>query len=176
MSQATVVKMNNTFFKSIGDAVKGTRNQNNFLPKKLRGLYEPLFNFENSIYALSASKSDDYQGDSWTFVQCKENDAFFMYPNDNKEYTITNQNYQCDYVVNNKLFGIMMCMIAFSQLSFKHQNKEDVSQMYAHHYHNLKDSFYSAVDNLCEEGENRASDKVVAQIKEMSSVFYSYLD
>ena len=175
MSQVTAVKMNDAFFANMGEVVKGVHKCNGFLPRKLRGLYEPLLNFENSIYALSESKSNDYDGGSWKFVQCKENDAFFMYPADDKEYTITNQNYQCEYIVDNKLFGMMMCMIAFSNLSFKHQNKESISQMYAHHYHNLRNSFYSAVDNMCE-GDNRASDEVIEEIKAMSRIVYSYLD
>ena len=89
---------------------------------------------EPLIYNLASNMAEDYNGGYWEFY-ILDNDGFYMAPGAGGPYRVS-----CVNGYEGKLsadaFGITVCLYAYSLLSFE---KDDMAQVYAQHYHWLRD-------------------------------------
>lgn len=175
-------KMNDFFlnyFSSKVDAVEDN-SLSDFMAHKLKGVINAI-NCENFIYHSASETSPNYRGGSWSFRELN-NGGLFTFPEGDEVYAATGFYYEAQ--IDGRILGLAACMKAFSEASFYYneKGKDDLAETYAALYHNLRDAFYSAVDELtCYEDLEIArnpdiTDEQIKQIKEMSEVVYRLLD
>lgn len=191
-SNISIASMSDVFYKQLVNVVSEKR-RNPFLASKFNGSTMDGINFEGMISNASSKSCSDYNGGYWDFAELKDNDGFFMHLGEDERFIVSNNNYAKDYDVDGRIFGLMMSMIIYSHASFQfHESKPALSQKYAEYYHHLRNSFYGLVDKLAypqedDEGniitpkDSEGNDIIVtekekADILQMSSVCYSYLD
>lgn len=87
---------------------------------------------EPAFYNIARQLSENYDGGFWDFFKLS-NGGFLQIPSDGSYNILCPNDYEA--VVNNKEFGIIVCMYAYSSLSFR----DDMQDLMAHHYHLLRD-------------------------------------
>ena len=101
---------------------------------QLFGVHFPM-QLEPVIYDITSSMATDYRGGYWEFYSLS-NGGFYMAPDIEKPFSVSCQNcYQG--VLSADALGIVVCLYAFSHLSFT--PKEALGRIYARHYHLLRE-------------------------------------
>ena len=177
--------MNDVFYNHLIKEVTESEREC-FLLSKFDGSVVDGLNFEQNMYGITSHSCEGYDGGYWDFVNLKDSKGFFMHLSKDDRFKLSNQNYNQEYSVDGRVLGLIMTMMLFSHASFSfHESKPRLSQIYAEHYHQLRDAFYGAVDSLAygvrdEYGEyiqnDNISNEVKDEIKEMASVVHAYLD
>jgi hypothetical protein len=105
---------------------------------QLFGVHFPM-QLEPFIYSITEQLSADYKGGYWLFYTLG-NGGFYMSPDSEKPFAVSCQNcYQG--VLSADALGIVVCLYAFSHLSFT--PKEALGRMYARHYHLLREYMFA---------------------------------
>lgn len=102
--------------------------------------------FEPFIYSLTRNLTADYKGGSWEFYTLS-NGAFYMSPQSDKMFTVSCENGFNGSVTADAL-GIIVCLYAYSHLSFSEPNK--FTQQCANQYHLLREYIFqhAEIDNI----------------------------
>ena len=175
MSQV-INAMPNVFFSQLVQSQPKTDAQRmKFLPENLGGNFKALMVFENAVYdssdrIISGGNTPAY----WEFA--KTENSFFMYPGIEGGITADNHGNYSTKTVDGKTFGIIVSIMTFSNLSFAFYGRDDkLSSMFGEHYHNLRNDFYSLVDELAY-NDDAISKEEIEVIEAMSSAVYMLLD
>jgi len=89
---------------------------------------------EPLIYNLASNMAENYNGGYWEFF-ILDNDGFYMAPGAGGPFKVSCSN-GYEGTLSADAFGITVCLYAYSLLSFE---KGDMAQVYAQHYHWLRD-------------------------------------
>ena len=117
---------------------------------KLFGVHFP-FRIEPMIYHLAGTLCHDYQGGYWQFVMI-DDAGFFMYPDSDARFEVSCPN-QYTGTVSAETFGLITCLIAYSNLSF--DEPEGLARRCAEQFYLVRDyagehpetaEIYAAVD------------------------------
>ena len=134
------------------------------------------------IYKMAGEMSEDYKEGVWVCVQCKNGKGFFMYPSSG-EFSIANANYNSQYTVDNKTFGLLVTMMVSSHGSFIFQNNEAVCEAFGRNYQELRSQVFGLIDKLCygddeaeESPEITVTTEQISELTELSKAIYNYLD
>ena len=177
--------MNDLFYNRFVKEVSQDEREG-FLMSKFNGSIMDSLNFEQNLYGMTGKSCEVYNGGYWEFANVKDSKAFFIHLNKDKRFILNNLNYAQKYSVDGRVLGVVMCMMMYSHASFHFFNsKPDLAKVYAQHYHNLRDAFYSLVDAMAygtqdDNGDyiqdETVSEEVKQEIKDMASVVNAYLD
>lgn len=96
-----------------------------FLPEKA-GI--AFLSFENYVYNI-ASRYTDYNGGMWQFWNL-DNEGFFMSPDTDIDFHFQNPENYSDVRLSSEALGIVVCLYAFSHMSFTYPELGD-------YYHQL---------------------------------------
>lgn len=102
----------------------------NFLPSLLPKAWLP---FENTVYNLASTHSEDYQGGLWAFVELS-NGGMFMHPQSEKIFKVECWGNHYEGNMSAEAFGIGLCLHAFSRLSFSNRRGGLLSDRFAQLY------------------------------------------
>lgn len=91
------------------------------------------FRLEPFIFGVARQLSKDYDGGYWTFNQLS-NGGFYMAPEHDKPFAVTAEN-GFDGQLSAEAFGIVVCLYAYSGLSF---GSDRLAEVCAKHYHLLR--------------------------------------
>ena len=103
------------------------------LPATLFG-YQFGLRIEPTIYNMAGMLSTDYHGGYWEMYRLS-NGGFFMEPAADAPFQVAAQN-GYDGSMSAQAFGIVVCLYAFSNLSF---GRADFADVCAEHYHLLRE-------------------------------------
>jgi len=101
---------------------------------RLFGLYFPL-RLEPLVFQLAEQLSGDYSGGYWEFYTM-DGSGFLMSPDTNQPFNIQCDNYYSGQV-SAQAFGIIVCLYAYSLLSFDTEHPN--GQLCGRLYHQLKE-------------------------------------
>ncbi len=101
---------------------------------KLFGLNFPM-KLEPLIFNLTDHISDNYAGGYWDFYTLS-NGGFYMSPRNDEPFNVSCENGHEGQLSEDAL-GIVVCLYAYSHLSFRGQNGFD--EICAEHYHLLRE-------------------------------------
>lgn len=177
--ELTVITMSDYFLEKMVDVIDGIDERDDFLVSQFDQDIHASLAFERATFHHASEMSEDYTGAYWEFAKAKTGNGFFIYPSSDKGYVIHNQNTYKHSAVDGRIIGLMASIMTFSHASFAFAEKHpEISQMFAEHYHALKNAFYGCVDRLAynTDGDSDATKEQIVAIKEMSSIVTSYLD
>lgn len=186
MPNNNIVKMDDFLFNKLGEVVSDD-DAMDILKNNFNNIPLAYTNFERMIYEMAEQMSIEYKGASWLYVQCKEDNGFFMYPSSG-EFSISNNNFNSEHIVDNRTFGLLVTMMTLSHGSFAFQNHEEICGLFGNNYHKLRGGFFKLIDKFCygEEDENgepmeRSADFIVndeqlGKLRKIASAVYNYLD
>ena len=103
------------------------------LTSNLFGLTFPL-RLEPCIFGIAGRLSSDYRGGYWQFYVLS-NGGFYMAPNRDKPFEVSADN-GFEGTLSPDAFGIVICLYAYSGLSF---GGDDFAEVCAEHYHLLRE-------------------------------------
>lgn len=98
----------------------------------LFGLAFPM-RLEPCIFGIAGRLSSDYRGGYWQFYVLS-NGGFYMAPNRDKPFEVSADN-GFEGTLSPEAFGIVVCLYAYSGLSFA---GDDFAEVSAEHYHLLR--------------------------------------
>ena len=171
----TVTTMNDAFFNELASIVKD-EERFDFLPAKFKGNPTWSVGFENIVYSLTDKMNTGRKGGgSWEFCDCKDNSAFFIYPSSGNSFDV--EGFYCNFKVDARTLGIIVCMKAFSHASFIYcQSNPELAQIYAEHYHGLREAFYSLADKMNSDTNTTLTAEQKKEIDDMITAVYRVLD
>jgi len=91
------------------------------------------FRLEPCIFGIAGQLSKDYHGGYWNFHQLS-NGGFYMAPEHDKPFAVMAEN-GFDGQLSAEAFGIVVCLYAYSGLSFR---GDRLAEVCAEHYHLLR--------------------------------------
>ena len=138
---AKEIEISDDFMAMMGDEVDSSALQE-FLVSKFQGSRNAYQTFRDMLYKVSRNLSKDYGGGAWTFFDVESDEtAFFAYPNDPSLYDrfhkIVGVSEDINYVVDDKAFGLLASMIAFSNCSHHFSETPIIHGMFSDFYHKL---------------------------------------
>jgi hypothetical protein len=96
---------------------------------RLFGIHFP-FRVEPFIYSVAGNLSRDYRGGMWTMYQI-DNGGFYMAPDSDTPFRVSISMSGYSGTLSADAFGIVVCLFAFSNLSFS----EELSEMCTKEFH-----------------------------------------
>jgi hypothetical protein len=100
------------------------------------------FRVEPFIYDMARTLSSDYTGGYWNMYELT-NGAFYMAPDSDTPFRVVCMN-GYEGTLSADTFGIMVCLYAYSNLSFS----KDLSDVCAEQYHLLREYMFQHPDLL----------------------------
>lgn len=91
-----------------------------------------------SQYTKAEGAADQYTGGMWDFFETS-NGGFFMAPQNDVNFMWDNPDNYSHGEVSPEALGIISCLFAFSNMSFKHQDNDS----FGNQYHKLREYAYS---------------------------------
>ena len=100
----------------------------------LFGLHFP-FELEPYVFDTASQFSPDYRGGFWNFFAL-DNDGFYLAPDSESAFRVRSPN-GYEGVMSEDAFGIVVCLFAYSHLSFN--VRKPIATTYSRHYHLLRE-------------------------------------
>lgn len=138
---AKKIEISDDFMAMMGDEIDSQAHQE-FLVSKFKGSRNAYQVFQDMLYEISRNLSKDYGGGAWTFFDVESDEiAFFAYPNTpslhDRFHKIVGVNDDINYIVDDKAFGFLVSMIAFSNCSHHFSESPIIHGMFSDFYHKL---------------------------------------
>ena len=108
---------------------------------ELFGVWFPT-RIEPVVFSLAERLSEDYHGGYWEFYTLS-NGGFYMAPSGDRFYHVTCEN-QFEGDLSEDAFGIMVCLYAYSNLSFA--GPDAFADICFDHYYWLRDFMFEHVE------------------------------
>lgn len=159
-------KMSDSFLALLGVDVAADA-QKEFLLSKLNNYQKGYETLIDILPKVAKSLSEDYQESDWVFFDVNSDDvSFFAYPKStstqDKCYRLLTLGDGFDYVVDDKLFGLLVSLLAFSNCIEYYNESPILHGVFSDFYHKLTMAVFNKA---------MAAKQVDAQIKEMYAVF-----
>ena len=144
--------MSSDFFSELATTVS-IQAQPDFLASQFGGDISVPGLFERTAYQIARNLSVSYEPCGFTFAQCKEHNAFFMYPSDDaKQYAIETfdeddaETY--DYI-DNRVFGMIVTLRALEDSSCRNADEQAITDIICEMMENLQRAISHTVSAIC---------------------------
>lgn len=176
-----VISMNDLFFNKLAKIIPDGEERMALIPAKLNNNLKGIMVLENALYHHADQMAEDNHASVWHSAEINDADknTFFMFPDTDKPFAISNPTTQSRSLVDARTFGLINTILVFNRLCWHYSETDTVlSQIFVDQYHNLKDAYYQLVDDLAynEDGESEATPEQIEEIKAMSKAVWSQLD